>query len=77
MLMSRLAEVAAAADCTHIAWLASASNVIGMGFYRRLGATVVHQSGDAVTLQIEPVGLLETSGRAEPVAAHARSEHNR
>jgi GNAT superfamily N-acetyltransferase len=57
-LMGRLAEVAAAADCTHIAWVASASNTVGMAFYRRLGAAVVHQGGDAVTLQIEPAGLL-------------------
>ena len=69
LLMGRLAEVAAAADCTHIAWVASASNAIGMGFYRRLGATVVHQAGDAVTLQIEPAGLLGTTGPAERGAA--------
>src|SRR5262245_23049032 len=43
LLMSRLAEVAVSADCTHIAWVASASNAIGMGFYRRLGADVIHQ----------------------------------
>ena len=53
-LMNRLAAVATAADCTHIAWVASASNTVGMDFYRRLGATVVHQDGDTVTLQIEP-----------------------
>ena len=55
--MGRLAELATAADCTHIAWVASASNAVGMSFYRRLGATVVHQDGDAVTLQIEPPAL--------------------
>jgi len=65
LLMRRLAELAAAADCTHIAWVASASNAVGMGFYRKLGATVVHQAGDAVTLQIEPAGLLGTIGPAE------------
>ena len=59
LLMGRLAEVAAAADCTHIAWLASATNAIGMDFYRRLGATLVHQDGDAVTLQIDPARLLD------------------
>lgn len=63
VLMGRLAEVAAAADCTHIAWVASASNAIGMGFYQRLGATVVNQAGDAVTLQIEPAGLIGASGK--------------
>jgi len=31
-----------------------ASNTVGMDFYRRLGATVVHQDGDTVTLQIHP-----------------------
>jgi GNAT superfamily N-acetyltransferase len=51
LLMRRLAELAAATDCTHIAWVASASNAVGMGFYRRLGATVVHQAGDAMTLR--------------------------
>ena len=56
-LMNRLAAVATAADCTHIAWVASASNSVGMHFYRRLGATVVHQDGDTVTLQIEPTAL--------------------
>jgi GNAT superfamily N-acetyltransferase len=57
LLIGRLAKVAITADCTHIAWVASASNAVGMNFYRRLGATVVHQEGDAVTLQIEPVCL--------------------
>lgn len=65
LLMSRLAEMAVAADCTHIAWVVSASNAIGMGFYQRLGAAVIHQAGDAVTLQIEPARLLGASGRAE------------
>ena len=57
LLMGRLAELAIATDCTHIAWVASASNSVGMDFYRQLGATIVHQSGDAVTLQIEPATL--------------------
>ncbi len=61
LLMNRLAELATAADCTHIAWVASASNTVGMSFYRRFGAAVVHQAGDSVTLQIEPVALLEAS----------------
>src|SRR5580704_1038349 len=54
LLMRQLAELAVMADCTHIAWVASASNAVGMRFYRRLGTTVVHQAGDTVTLQIEP-----------------------
>ena len=58
LLVGRLSEVAVEADCTHIAWVASASNAVGMSFYRRLGATVVHQVGDTVTLQIEPSGLV-------------------
>jgi GNAT superfamily N-acetyltransferase len=72
LLMVRLAEAAAAADCSHIAWLAGASNTVAMDFYRRLGATIVHQSGDAVTLQIDPARLLPTSGLAEPSAATDR-----
>jgi len=57
LLMGRLATVAVETDCTHIAWVASASNAVGMSFYRRLGAAVVHQVGDTVTLQVEPAGL--------------------
>jgi hypothetical protein len=55
--MRRLAETAMAADCTHIAWVASATNAVGMGFYRRLGATITHQTGNSVTLQIDPAEL--------------------
>lgn len=65
LLMRRLAELAVMADCTHIAWTASASNTVGMSFYRRIGATVVHQSGDRATLQIEPDRLLGTIGSAD------------
>lgn len=68
LLMARLAAVAAAADCTHVAWVASASNDIGMSFYRGLGAAIVHQSGDAVTLQIDPAALLGACGLADPGA---------
>ncbi|VTR93911.1 gcn5 family acetyltransferase : GCN5-related N-acetyltransferase OS=Calothrix sp. PCC 6303 GN=Cal6303_4873 PE=4 SV=1: Acetyltransf_1 [Gemmata massiliana] len=64
-LMGRLAELATAADCTHIAWVASASNTAAMSFYQRLGAAAVHQTGDAVTLQIEPAGLLAAISSAE------------
>jgi GNAT superfamily N-acetyltransferase len=65
LLMRRLAELAVMADCTHIGWVASASNAVGMNFYHRLGATVVHQAGDGVTLQIEPHRLLGTMGPAD------------
>jgi GNAT superfamily N-acetyltransferase len=65
LLIVRLAELAAAADCTHSAWVASASNAVGMGFYQRLGAIVVRQAGDTVTLQVEPTGLLGTIGPGE------------
>lgn len=58
LLMRRLAEVAVEADCSHMSWVASGSNGVGMGFYRKLGAVVVSQSGDSVTLQIEPERLL-------------------
>jgi len=61
LLMRRLPELATVADCTHIAWVASASNSIGMDFYRRLGASVVQQAEDAVTLQIEPATLLKAN----------------
>jgi GNAT superfamily N-acetyltransferase len=68
LLMGRLAEVATAADCSHIAWMAGASNTVAMDFYRRLGATIAHQAGDAVTLQINPARLLEACGLAQPSA---------
>ena len=55
--MARLGEIATATDCTHIAWVASASNTLGMNFYQQLGATVVHQEGDAVTLQLVTAGV--------------------
>src|SRR5579871_2366247 len=58
LLMRRLAEIARRNDCTHVAWLASASNAVGMSFYRKLGAIVVQQLGDAVTLRIEPASLI-------------------
>jgi GNAT superfamily N-acetyltransferase len=57
-LMRRLGEIATALECTHIAWLASASNTAGMSFYRKLGASVVQQIDDAVTLRIAPSALV-------------------
>lgn len=65
LLMRRLAELAIMSDCTHIAWVASASNMVGMSFYQRIGASVAHQEGDAVTLQIDPNRLLGTIGSAD------------
>jgi GNAT superfamily N-acetyltransferase len=59
LLMAALAQEAVMADCTHIAWIASGSNQIGMSFYQRIGADVVHQVGDTVTLQVEPRLLLK------------------
>ena len=64
LLMRRLAELAEEADCTHIAWVASASNAVGMSFYRKLGAKVINQVEDAVTLQIDPPALLRSVGPA-------------
>ena len=37
---------------------------LSMNFYQRLGATIIHQTGDAVTLQIEPSTLERSSGTA-------------
>jgi len=67
-LMGRLGEIATATDCTHIAWLASASNAVGMNFYRKLGATVVQQIEDAVTLRIVPSALVALIGRHQSAA---------
>ena len=66
LLMGRLAELAVAADCTHIAWVASASNAVGMSFYHQLGASVIQQEGDAVTLQIDPAGLVRNLLHSHP-----------
>jgi GNAT superfamily N-acetyltransferase len=71
LLMSRLAEVAVSAGCTHIAWVASASNAVGMGFYQRIGATEAHRDGDAVTLQIDPVSLVGAVAPSGGAAATA------
>lgn len=60
-LMRRLAQIASEADCTHIAWTASSSNTTGMNFYNRLGAVIMQQVGTSVTLQIEPVVLLNSA----------------
>jgi GNAT superfamily N-acetyltransferase len=57
-LMHRLAQLAVDADCTHIAWTARSTNTTGMAFYNRIGATIIHQAGTAVTLQVEPAALL-------------------
>ena len=64
-LMHRLAQVARDADCTHIAWTASSSNTSGMNFYNRLGAVIIQQIGDSVTLQIEPAVLLSKTATVE------------
>jgi GNAT superfamily N-acetyltransferase len=58
LLMRQLAEVATAADCSHIGWVANAKNDIGLSFYRRLGATIIQQVGNCTTFQIDPSKLL-------------------
>lgn len=68
-LLGRLAVIAAAADCTHITWVASRSNAEGMGFYRRLGATEIHSAGDAVTLQLADAQFTRLIADAELGAA--------
>jgi len=68
-LMRRLAAIAMGNGCSHIGWFASVRNAIGVAFYRRLGATVVHQSGDSVTFQIEPTELLGDDAFVEPGGA--------
>jgi len=54
LLMSRLASLAKAANCTHIDWVASAKNEQALSFYRRLGAEAVAEPADSITLRIDP-----------------------
>jgi len=50
-LMQRLAEIAQANDCTHLAWNADARNTRGLQFYDRLGAAITEQCGNRCFLK--------------------------
>jgi GNAT superfamily N-acetyltransferase len=53
-LMARLAQIAKANDCTHIAWTADARNTRGLSFYDRLGAEITERYGDRCFLKWVP-----------------------
>jgi GNAT superfamily N-acetyltransferase len=57
-LMGRLAEIAAAHECSHLGWNADERNEPAMRFYAKLGATRVGQDGPSVTWRIAPDVLL-------------------
>ena len=42
----------------HACRMPGASKTVGTNFYRKLNATVADQSGDTVTLQLDPATLL-------------------
>jgi GNAT superfamily N-acetyltransferase len=50
-LMTRLARIARANDCTHIAWTADARNIRGLQFYDRLGAEIAERQGNRCFLR--------------------------
>ncbi|MDJ0634245.1 MAG: GNAT family N-acetyltransferase [Xenococcaceae cyanobacterium MO_188.B29] len=53
-LMTRLAQIAAENDCTHLAWTADARNTLGLKFYRRLGAEIIEQKENRCFLRWIP-----------------------
>lgn len=53
-LMERLAQIAKAQDCTHLAWNADARNIRGLRFYARLGAEITEQQGNRCFLRWVP-----------------------
>ncbi len=53
-LMARLAQIAQAQDCTHLAWTADARNTRGLSFYQRLGATMTVQPNNRCILNWIP-----------------------
>ena len=54
ILMARLAQIAKANDCTHLAWNADARNTRGLSFYHRLGAEITEQHGNRCFLRWIP-----------------------
>lgn len=54
LLMQRLAEIAQASDCTHLAWNADARNIRGLKFYDRIGAEITEQHGNRCFLRWVP-----------------------
>jgi len=50
-IMTYLAQIAIAHQCTHMAWTASVNNLRGIEFYERLGAEVIEQRGNSLFFQ--------------------------
>lgn len=53
-LMSYLAQVARANECTHIAWNADARNDRGLRFYKRIGAEIIERQENRCFLKWIP-----------------------
>jgi len=64
LLMRRLAGIALAHDCTHLAWTADDRNRAGVTFYRKLGAEVVNHQQHSLTWRIAPDVLAERAAVA-------------
>jgi GNAT superfamily N-acetyltransferase len=56
-LMSSLADVAAAHDCTDLAWVAARNNPSGIPFYTKLGAKKILELENGFTYSITPASL--------------------
>jgi GNAT superfamily N-acetyltransferase len=57
-LMSHLAQIAKANECSHLAWNADTRNPRGLKFYDRLGAKITEQNGTRCILTWTPSSVL-------------------
>jgi len=53
-LMHKLGQIALENNCTHIAWNADARNILGLNFYKRLGAEITEQNNNRCFLKWIP-----------------------
>jgi GNAT superfamily N-acetyltransferase len=60
-LMQRLAALALAQDCTHMAWTASPKNAVGITFYHQLGAKITGPQGDSLQFRWQSEQMLESA----------------
>ena len=51
--MTRLADISQDNHYTHINWTASANNVRGIDFYKKIGAEIVENKGDRFLFQAD------------------------
>lgn len=56
-IMAHLVKIASERHCSHIGWHADARNIIGLKFYRRLGAEITDNFGNNRFYKWVPPGL--------------------